>query len=532
MLPEDIYFKTLSAEELWKRYCGFLDLTMEEFLSIQKSLLTEQLQLVAGSTLGRKILGERPPRTLEELQSSIPFTTYGDYAPSLSERKEEDLAVKPLSWSHSAGRGGSFKWIPHSEAGMDKVARNCIALFLLSSASRRGQISIRPGMKFLTIVPPAPYTSGTGFGRLRERFTIKSIPAPEAVAGLPFSEQIARGFEAALRDGFEVAGAIASVLVRMGQQMSGQAARSTKLTAGFLHPKVLFRLARGLARSRSRRRPIYPKDLWDAKGIIASGLDMRIYREEIEKYWGVRPFDVYASTETMLLAMQSWSKRHLTFLPDAAFLEFLPYSPFPASSPDPRSALLLDQLEEGHSYEVIISQFHGMPLLRYRLGDVVRVVGLSDVEAGVRLPQFEVLRKIDEAINLAALCSLDERILWKAIAESGLQYVDWTAYKEYDKNETYLRLLIELKEERAAAEVSALLDSSLRRVDTDYGDIDHYLQTNPVRTTLLTQGSFARFTEAQVRAGADLAHLKPKHIEPSREVLEQLFSSGGVKEKQ
>ncbi|OHD70456.1 MAG: hypothetical protein A2V99_10235 [Spirochaetes bacterium RBG_16_67_19] len=532
MLPEDIYFRTLSAEELWKRYCGFLDLTAEEFLSIQGSLLTEQLQLAAGGILGRKILGERPPRTLEEFQATIPFTTYDDYEPYLSEKREEALAVKPLSWSHSAGRGGKFKWIPHSEAGMDKVARNCIALFVLSSTSRKGQINIRPGLKFLTIVPPAPYTSGTGFGRLRERFTIKSIPTQASVTGLPFREQVARGFEVALRDGFEVAGAIASVLVRMGQQMSGQAASSSKLSAKFLHPKVLFRLLRGLIRSRSQHRPVYPKDLWNPKGIIAAGLDMSIYKDEIEKYWGVQPFDVYASTETMLLAMQSWNKRNLTFLPDAAFLEFLPYSPFQTSAPDHRATLLIDKLEKDRYYEVIITQFHGMPLMRYRLGDVIRVVSRGDEDAGVKLPQFEIVRKIDEAINLAALCSLDERTIWKAIADTGVKYADWTAYKEYDQSETYLRLLIELKEERAAAEMSALLDRSLRKVDTDYGDIDHYLQTNPIRTTLLSEGTFARFTEAKVRAGADLAHIKPKHIEPSREVLEQLFSSGGVKEKQ
>jgi hypothetical protein len=54
MLPEDVYFKTLDKEELWKRYCGFLDLTVEEFLQIQRTLLAEQLSLVADSTLGRR----------------------------------------------------------------------------------------------------------------------------------------------------------------------------------------------------------------------------------------------------------------------------------------------------------------------------------------------------------------------------------------------------------------------------------------------------------------------------------------------
>ena len=103
MLPEDVYFHTLSTQELWKRYCGFLDLTVEEFLSIQKSLMSEQVQLVAGSTLGRKILGNRPPRTLEEFRASTPFTAYGDYEPFLSRRDEEALGEATSSGAGCPG---------------------------------------------------------------------------------------------------------------------------------------------------------------------------------------------------------------------------------------------------------------------------------------------------------------------------------------------------------------------------------------------------------------------------------------------
>ena len=99
MLPEDVFFKTLTNEELWKRYCGFLDLSVEEFMQIQRALLSEQLALVADSVLGRKILGPRPPRTIEEFRATVPFTTYDDYEPYLGEKREDALAAE-------AGRSG------------------------------------------------------------------------------------------------------------------------------------------------------------------------------------------------------------------------------------------------------------------------------------------------------------------------------------------------------------------------------------------------------------------------------------------
>ncbi|MGD0726968.1 MAG: GH3 auxin-responsive promoter family protein [Spirochaetia bacterium] len=528
MLPEDVYFKTLDSEELWKRYCGFLDLTVEDFVQIQRSLLAEELSLVADSTLGRKILGARAPLTIEEFRQSVPFTTYSDYEPYLGEKRENALAAKPAVWCHSSGRGGKFKWIPHSEPFMEKAARNCVAAFILSAASRRGEIALAPGVRILTVLPLAPYTSGTIFEYVRKRFTFQPLPPPESVESSSFPEQVSRAFEMALRDGFDFAGAIASVLVRMGAQMAGHAARTSKLSLGTFHPKVLFRLLRGLLRSRIQNRPVYPRDLWSPKGILAGGVDVSIYRDDIEKYWGVTPFDMYISTETLFVALQSWAKAHMTFLPDSVFLEFVPHSGREGTEPRRDRTLLLDQLEPGGLYEVIVTQFHGMPLLRYRLGDVIRVVSIGDEKTGIKLPQVEVRRKVGEAINLGSLCNLDERALWSAIAASGIPYAEWTAMKEYDHHQTFLRLVIELKEPRTAAEVSRLVHNELKKVDLDYVDVEKFLGVNPVRTTIISTGSFARYVEARIREGAVLSHLKPAHVNPSPEMLKLLVGEGSI----
>ncbi|GAH05533.1 unnamed protein product [marine sediment metagenome] len=41
-------------EELWQMCCGFIDLSLEQFMDIQKRLLLEQIELLKNCELGRK----------------------------------------------------------------------------------------------------------------------------------------------------------------------------------------------------------------------------------------------------------------------------------------------------------------------------------------------------------------------------------------------------------------------------------------------------------------------------------------------
>ena len=76
-------------DEFWQRYCGFLDLSIEEFMAIQERLLLEQLQLLADCELGRKLLGGGAPLTVSDFRRIAPLTTYRDYLPYLGEQRED-----------------------------------------------------------------------------------------------------------------------------------------------------------------------------------------------------------------------------------------------------------------------------------------------------------------------------------------------------------------------------------------------------------------------------------------------------------
>ena len=42
-LTADTLFANREKEKIWEKYCGFLDLSVEEFMTIQSLLLKEQL---------------------------------------------------------------------------------------------------------------------------------------------------------------------------------------------------------------------------------------------------------------------------------------------------------------------------------------------------------------------------------------------------------------------------------------------------------------------------------------------------------
>jgi len=312
----------------------------------------------------------------------------------------------------------------------------------------------------------------------------------------------------------------------MGEEFRGQK-RGRKFSLSMLHPRVMLVLLQAWLRSKKHRRRILPKDLWSTKAIMTGGGDAHIYRADIAHYWGREPYEFYISSEAFHIAMHGRNKKWMTFVPDMVFLEFIPYEELLKHDEDKNyqpSTVLLSEVKEGKLYEVVITQFNGMPLLRYRLKDLIKVIALRDEEAGVNLPQMTFQRRADEAINIGGLAQLDEKTIWQAMANIGMRYREWTACKEYHRNKAFLCLYIEpTMEQRDAAELETAIDGQLKLIDTDYKDIPDYLDYQPVRVKLLTPGTFQRYVEEKVKEGADPAHLKPVHINPPNVAVRRLL---------
>ena len=48
-------------DELWNKHCGYVNLSMQEFMDIQNRLMLEQINLLGASNLGKAFHGCRYP---------------------------------------------------------------------------------------------------------------------------------------------------------------------------------------------------------------------------------------------------------------------------------------------------------------------------------------------------------------------------------------------------------------------------------------------------------------------------------------
>jgi hypothetical protein len=524
MIKKDELLKSGDQQRIWQKYCGFLALSLQEFMEIQEHLLVEQIELVCDSPLAKKLMTKKP-KDIAEFRRLVPLTTYDDYADYLSLKNEDVLAVKPYCWGHTSGRGGMFKWVPYTDGGIENFARLGVAMVILACTTRKGEVNVGTGVRMLQCMPPPPYVSGIISQVLDEYFDARCIPPLDQYQDAAFETRLQAGFGMALITGVDTLTSLTSVLVKMGERFT-ESSGQLKLSRNMLRPQIMWRLIRAVLRSKREGRILLPKDLWPIKGLICYGTDTDIYRNQLVYYWGKQPFETYAATEAGVIAMHAWNKKNMIFVPSSCFLEFAPEEEWLKSRENKEyqpSTVLLDEVKPGERYEVIITSFNGMPFLRYRLGDLIKIVALQDDEVGVKLPQMSFESRADDIIDIGGFSRLDERTVWQAIANTGIKYEDWSARKEYQQNEPIIHLYIELKEEIEVAKMEALIHQELVSMNQDYKDLENMLGIRPLRITLLPPGSFQRYYEEKRKAGFDLTHLKPRHINASDTVIKDLI---------
>jgi len=520
--------------ELWQMCCGYLNLSLEGFMTIQKRLLLEQIELLKGCEMGRRLMGGAMPETIQEFRAQVPLTTYDDYLPELLERSERWLPAKPALWVHTVGRAGeyNFKWVPLSASFLEEFERVAAGVALLGACNDRGDFPVKEHMRLLATMGTRDYGSGIVAYLIQEGLGCDLFPcnAPE----MTFQKRMEEGFEEALSEGLDTVGGLPSILAYVGEVF---AQRAKDVDARFLlsHPRAFARLAKGMVRSRLAGRPILPRDLWSLKSTVVGGADSGVFRERAEQLWGRRLLEVYGGTEGGLYATQTWDYEGMTFIPTLNFLELIPEGEWFRSQLDssyrPRT-VLLDEVREGKNYEPVITNFHGGIMTRYRLGDMVQITSLRNGTLNIDVPQMVFHSRADDLLDIAGLGRVTERMIWEAVENSSIPYVDWVASKEIVDNKPVLHVYMELREGNVASEESLAktILGQFRRLDRKYrcnfyrlvGDMERVLDLSPVVVSLLPRGAFSSYTLQRQLEGMAGGRLNPTRINPSGEMLSTL----------
>jgi hypothetical protein len=235
-------FEEADPRRVWMKFCGFLDLSLRDFMDIQELLLLEQIDLVRDTPLGRRLLRGTVPRSVQEFRANAPLTTYQDYVPYLGLGKDDALGERIVAWSHTTAAQADFKWVPYTQRGFERLLDNLMGAFILAAASRHGDVKVWPGDVVLYNTPERPYVSGLATFGMVDRFGTRTVLDPEASEVLDFKDRIREWFVEALGKRVDVIVAMTSVLVKMGEGFS-QHARGGKRDLRLLRPRTLLRLA-------------------------------------------------------------------------------------------------------------------------------------------------------------------------------------------------------------------------------------------------------------------------------------------------
>ena len=478
--------KKQKYQEIWQQYCGFLDLSMDGYMKIQRRLMEEQIRLWCGCGLGQSILKGRQPKNLEEFRQMVPLTTYDDYADILLSKQPQLLPGNPVIWIQTTWEGGKhpIKVAPYTRSMLDTYRNNVIACLILSTSTAKGKFNVSNTDKILYGLAPLPFATGLFPLALNEEADLEFLPAVRDAVNMSFSQRNKAGFKMAMKRDLEFFFGLGSVAYAVSQSLSsmGGSGKSMKISELFrCKPHMIFRLLRSKKRCRREERALMPKDLFRLKGFMVAGTDNGCYKDDLEKLWGIRPMELFAGTEPSIIGTETWTRKGMYFFPDTCFYEFITEEDMLHNYEDPSfvpPTYLMDEVRPGQKYELVLTVLKGGAFARYRCGDMYRCVGLENKEDDTRIPRFKYVDRVPWIIDIAGFTRISENGIRSAIHLSGLGIKDWVALKEYnEQHRPYLHMYVELEagvlinHAMSAGILKELLSTYFKYIDQDYRDL-------------------------------------------------------------
>ncbi|KAJ4823992.1 hypothetical protein Tsubulata_039250 [Turnera subulata] len=222
-------------------------------------------------------------------------------------------------------------------------------------------------------------------------------------------------------------------------------------------------------------------------------------------------------------------KTRYVMLPTSAYFEFLPFDP-DRSIAAGEETVEFSGVEKGKMYELVVTTYGGF--YRYRLGDVVRVVGFHN-----SAPLIEyVMRAAKSAYEITErdLMSAMESFQLEIRNHMAMEIVDYCSFLEADTSPKQLKVFIEIEkfmfpqEEKLHESVETLkmCCSSLEngmgvfyRLQRQSGEIA------PLLVSVVKPGTFDRILQLATENGSPAGQYKPPKIIRNRDFVSFLEAS-------
>ncbi len=376
---------------------------LQQVAAAQQRALARLLPLVRDSDFGRRF-GLGRVRTPADLASAVPLLHYADYRPYMERLGAGDIRAlftprqRILMFATSSGTTAEPKRIPVTPAFVQDYRRgwNTFGLKMLTDHPPAILRAIlQSSGRFDAGMTPAgiPYGAITGLlARMQKRIVRRFYVGAPEIAHLddPRARYYTLMRLGIVRDvAFAITASPATLIqmARTANELSEELIRDVRdgtLSSRIVTPAALGRkLSAGLrsnparaaelARLRAQHGALRPRDYWRLEFLACwTGGSMGYYLQRLAEWWGpipVRDIGLLASEGRVSIPLDDHTPVGVLDVTSGVF-EFIPAELAEAAAPP---TLTPRALEVGREYAVVLSNTSG--LVRYRLGDVVRVRG-------------------------------------------------------------------------------------------------------------------------------------------------------------
>lgn len=255
-----------------------------------------------------------------------------------------------------------------------------------------------------------------------------------------------------------------------------------------------------------------PGDIFTLKAFFYAGTDAKCYKDRLSAAWGVTPVELASGTESTYIGAETWEHNGMIFFPDACFYESIPEAEMRRNmegpSYQPRTCLM-DEIQSGETYELVLSVLHDGAFMRYRIGDMYHCIS----SGGNRIPRLTFVDRTPDVIDIAGFTRITASSLQEVIRLSRLELGDWILKKEFNQDgDPFLHMYLEILPEAQASEVTVRtvltehLSLYFKHFDSDYGDLKKLLNMEPLEITILRHGTIAGY---EARIGGRVSRISP-----------------------
>ncbi|MBU5228398.1 GH3 auxin-responsive promoter family protein [Clostridium senegalense] len=260
------------------------------------------------------------------------------------------------------------------------------------------------------------------------------------------------------------------------------------------------------------------KRLWKSIVYIATvtGGSFSVYDDKVNYYSGnlIIYSNAYAASEAVIGMNPNVGKISYVVLSDTAFYEFIPIE----CSENNIITKTINELEIGKVYEIVVTNFSG--LYRYRIGDVVKVIGYYN-----NSPEIKFLYRKNQLLNMVSEKTTEAHVteaLRRTSQKLKLDIVDYSTMEDNNVTPGRYVFYMEIRDSKESNIIAETLDKELCKTNFAYGRFRKNKKLGEIKVILLRENTFSKIKSYMIEKGVSKNQLKIPRIIRDKEILKML----------